>query len=60
MNVNAEKKTPSRGTASDVVGVISDKIVRKKQTERRMVVSEIRSISVSGNRKKLTQSDFLT
>lgn len=40
MKVSAEKKTPRRGTASEVVGVISESIVRKKHTESRMVVSE--------------------
>lgn len=40
MNVSAEKNTPSRGTASDVVGVISDRIVKKKHTDSKIVVSE--------------------
>jgi len=34
-----EKKRPSRGTASDVGGDISDRIERKKQMDRRTVIS---------------------
>ena len=35
-----EKKMPSKGTASDVGGDISDKIERKKQIESSTVISE--------------------
>lgn len=38
IRVNVEKNTPKSGTASDVGGVISLTIVRKKQTDRRIVV----------------------
>ena len=39
-NIQHEKNAPISGTASDVGGVISATILKKKQTERRIVISE--------------------
>lgn len=40
MSMQLEKNSPSRGTASEVGGDISERMDRKKQMERSTVISE--------------------
>ena len=47
-SMQQEKKVPMRGTASEVGGLMSATMERKKQTERRIVISSVIFSHASG------------